>query len=193
MAEKIDLARAARRLRQFFRERQRPPSFEEIRDLFGYKSKNAAFWLVKKLSENGLLRKDAKGKLCLAGGGGLRLLGSVQAGLPDQAEEEHLETLNLDDYLVKNPEQSFLVKVTGDSMIDAGIREGDLVVVERGRQPRDGDIVIAQIDGSWTMKYYRKTRTETVLLAANRKFQPMRPKTELVVGGVVTAVIRKYR
>lgn len=193
MPEKIDLVRAAKRLRHFFKDHHRPPSFEEIRDLFGYKSKNAAFWLVKRLLDKGLLEKDDKGKLRLDAGTGARLLGTVQAGFPSPAEEELIDTLSLDEYLIKHPEQSFLVKVTGDSMIDAGIHEGDLVVVERGRQPKDKDIVIAQVDGSWTMKYYEKTKKGVVLIAANKKYPAIRPAAELVVGGVVVAVIRKYR
>jgi repressor LexA len=88
--------------------------------------------------------------------GGIKLLGTVQAGFPSPAEEELIDTLSLDEFLIKNPQASYLVKVTGDSMIDAGIMPDDLVVVDRGRQPRHGDIVIAQVDGEWTMKYYEK-------------------------------------
>ena len=101
--------------------------------------------------------------------------------------------MNLDEYLIKHPEQSYLIKVTGDSMIDAGIHEGDLVIVERGRAPKDRDIVIAQVDGEWTMKYYEKHGNTVRLIAANKKYGPIVPKRELSVGGVVTAVVRKYK
>jgi len=149
--------------------------------------------LRKKLREQGLLKRDKQGKLILEPTGHLRLLGTVQAGFPNPAEEELVDTLSLDEYLVRHPERTYLIKVTGDSMIDAGIREGDLVLVERGRQPQNRDIVIAQIDGEWTMKYYEKTTRVVRLLAANKKYPPIQPQQELVIGGVVISVIRKYK
>ncbi len=188
----IDLTAALKTLRQFGREHKRPPSFEEIRALFGYKSKNAAFWLVNQLVKKGLAVKDAAGKLLLDPAG-TKLLGTVQAGFPSPAEEELVDTMSLDDYLVRHPDQTYLVKVTGDSMIEAGIHAGDLVLVERGRTPKDGDIVIAQVDGDWTMKYYEKRGSSVRLIAANKKYAPIIPRDELVVGGVVIAVIRRYK
>ena len=83
------------------------------------------------------------------------LLGIVEAGFPS-AEEELIDTMSLDEYLIENKEASYILRVKGDSMIDAGIREGDLVIVERTNAPRVGDIVIAEVDGEWTMKYLRK-------------------------------------
>ena len=189
----MDLTKGIELLRRFYRENRRAPSFEEIRGLCGYKSKNAAFWLVRQLEKKGFLRKDSKGRLLLDSLTGVRLLGAVQAGFPSPAEEELLDTLSLDDYLTPHPEQSFLIRVTGDSMIEAGIREGDLVVVERGGEPKNKDIVIAQVDGEWTMKYYHKTSQGVSLVAANRKYPPLTPTSELTIGGVVVAVIRKYK
>jgi len=193
MPDKIDLAGTLRKLRQFYRENKRPPSFQEIARLFRYRSKNAAFELVEKLIQKGHLRKDSKGKLCLDSLVGVKLLGSIQAGWPSPAEEELVDTLSLDEFLIRHPDQTFLVKVTGDSMIDAGIHEGDLVLVERGRQPKHRDIIIAQVDNEWTMKYYEKDGKGIRLVAANKKYPPIKPKEELKVGGVVIAVIRKYK
>ena len=77
-------------------------------------------------------------------------------------------------------------------MIDAGIREGDLVIVERTNAPRVGDIVIAEVDGEWTMKYLRKRGDHLYLAPANPRYKPIVPK-ELKVVAVVTAVVRKYQ
>ena len=77
-------------------------------------------------------------------------------------------------------------------MMGAGIMEGDLVVVEKGREPRSGDIVIAEVDGEWTIKYFRKEGRSTIIEAANPKYKTIRPKSQLRIGGVVMAVIRKY-
>jgi SOS regulatory protein LexA len=193
MPIKTDLSAALAELRGFVREHKRPPSFLEIARLFRYKSKNAAFLLVNKLVEKGFLRKDSRGKIIFDALNGIKLLGTVQAGWPSPAEEELVDVMSLDEFLIKHPEQTYLIKVTGDSMIDAGIHEGDLVVVERGRQAKDGDIVIAQVDGEWTMKFYEKRGPHVKLIAANKRYAPILPKRELVVGGVITAVIRKYK
>ncbi len=193
MPDKINFSGVLAKLRFFYREHHRPPSFYEIARLFGYKSKNAAFELVNKLIKKGFIKKDSKGRILLDALSGVKLLGSIQAGWPSPAEEELVDTMSLDEYLIKHPEQTFLVKVSGDSMIEAGIQEGDLVLVERGRQPKHRDIVIAQVDNEWTMKYYEKAGKEVRLVAANRKYPPIKPTEELNVGGVVIAVIRKYK
>ena len=193
MAGKTDLSAALTKFRRFYQDNRRAPSFQETAKLFGYRSKNAAYGLTEKLIAHGFLKKDKAGKLLLDSLAGVKLLGTVQAGWPSPAEEELVDTMNLDEYLIKNPEQSYLIKVTGDSMIDAGIHEGDLVIVERGRTPKDRDIVIAQVDGEWTMKYYEKRGNMVRLIAANKKYPPIVPKRELTVGGVITAVVRKYK
>lgn len=187
------LAKKAALLSHFYRERGRLPSYSEMLGLFSFKSKNAVFKTVRKLSLRGLVAKDPAGKLiplklrCHA-----KLLGSVEAGFPSPAEEELVDVLSLDEFLIQRPEATYLLKVSGDSMIDAGIHPGDLVIVERGRTVKQGDIVIAQVDGEWTMKYYFKKGKDTFLKAANAKYPPIRPKNELVLGGVVIACIRKY-
>ena len=193
MPNKINFDIVLKRLRFFYSEHHRPPSFHEIARLLHYKSKNAAFELIDKLIKRGFLKKDAQGRLLFDSLKGVKLLGTVQAGWPSPAEEELVDTMSLDEYLIKHPEQTFLLRVSGDSMIDAGIHANDLVLVERARQPKHRDIVIAQVDNEWTMKYYEKIGKEVILVAANKKYPPMKPKEELKIGGVVVAVIRKYK
>ncbi|MFZ5390876.1 MAG: LexA family protein, partial [Patescibacteria group bacterium] len=79
-----------------------------------------------------------------------------------------------------------------DSMIEAGIQPDDQVIVERGRTPKNGDIVVAEVDNEWTLKYFDKQNGQTKLLPANKNYQPIIPRQELKIGGVVTAVVRKY-
>ena len=189
----IDIANAVRKVREFFRAYHRAPSFEEIRDLFNYRSKASAHFLVSQLIEKNFLRKDSKGKILWDSLAGVKLLGNVQAGLPASAEEQPAEMICLDEHLVKNPERTFLVTVSGDSMIEAGIFEGDLVLVERDREPKNQDIIIAEVDGEWTLKYYEKQGGRTRLIPANKKYSPIEPKHELKTGGVIVAVIRKYK
>lgn len=119
-------------------------------------------------------------------------MGEVCAGFPSPAEEELRDVISFDEYLVAHPETSFLLSVTGDSMSGAGIMEKDLVIVERGCQPKDGDIVLAEVDGNWTMKYFRKKGKTVRLEAANPKYPSITPQEELRIAGVITAVVRKY-
>ncbi len=188
---RLDLQSLKARIQDFCRTRQRAPSFSEMQQLLGYRSKGGVRRAVQRLVEAGCIQQDETGRL-MPVRSGLRLIGTVQAGFPSPAEEELIDTLSLDEFLVKNPQASYLVKVSGDSMIDAGILPGDLVIVERGREPRPRDIVIAQVDGEWTMKYFNKKGREITLEAANRKYPPIRAREELKIGGVVVCCIRKY-
>ncbi|HEY4706077.1 MAG TPA: transcriptional repressor LexA [Thermodesulfobacteriota bacterium] len=178
----------------FYRQEGRMPSFSEVGRMLGLKSKNAVSKLVGRLEEIKALRRDSRGRLIpLSIAFPVKVLGTVEAGFPSPAEEELIDTLSLDDFLIKNREATFLLKVSGDSMKDAGILPGDMVIVERGGTPRNGDIVIAEVDGTWTMKYFSKKGEGVTLIAANPRYKPIRPKAELKVAGVVTSVIRKYR
>jgi repressor LexA len=178
----------------FYERHKRMPSYQEIMTLLGFKSKNAVFKLVNKLIEAGILAKDNTGRLVPNKiFGEVPMLGLVEAGFPTVAEEEQLDTVSLDEYLIKNREKTYLLEVKGDSMIEAGIQEGDMVLAERGRVPRDGDIVIAEVDQGWTMKYYRFRNDQVYLEPANKKYKPIYPEESLNVTAVVTAVIRKYR
>ncbi len=141
-----------------------------------------------------VLERDEKFRLMpLSTAASLRMLGTVEAGFPSPAEESLADNISLDDLLIQNREASFLIKVSGDSMSGAGILPGDMVIVDKGQAPKSGDIVIAEVDGEWTMKYLRKRGEDVVLVPANPKYQPIRPKLELKIAGVVTAVVRKYR
>jgi repressor LexA len=122
-----------------------------------------------------------------------KVLGLVAAGFPSPAEEELRDTLSLDEFLVSNPDASFLLRVSGDSMTGAGILPGDLVIVDRGQTAKSGDIVIAEVDGEWTMKFLKKSGDSVYLVPANPKYKPIRPQYELKITGVVTAVVRKYQ
>jgi len=132
----------------FYRDRRRMPTYSEMLDLFGVKSKSVVHYWVGKLIDEGVLEKDAEGFLKpIRSNIGLPVVGSVAAGFPSPAEEELRDIISFDDYLVNRPEASFLLKVTGDSMTGAGIMEDDLVIVEKGREPKNGDIVLAEVDG----------------------------------------------
>ena len=183
-----------REIARFYYQRSRMPSFSEMGDLLGIRSKNGVSKLVKRLEELKVLVRDEKGRLTPGSiKFPVRILGTVEAGFPSPAEEELADTLSLDDLLIQNQEATFLLRVSGDSMTDAGILPGDMVIVNKGQTPRTGDIVIAEVDGEWTMKYLRKRGDSVTLIPANPKYKPIKPKRELKIAGVVTAVVRKYQ
>lgn len=169
------------------------PTYREIMSLLGFKSKNAVFRIIKKMIEAGLVAKDSAGKLVPKRlFGGVKVLGTVEAGFPSPAEEELTDTMSLDDYLIKNKEATFMLKIKGDSMIEAGIMPGDMVIVERGGDAKDGDIVIAEVDRGWTIKYFKKKGNSVWLLPGNKKYKPILAQEELNVAAIVKAIVRKY-
>lgn len=121
-----------------------------------------------------------------------QLLGIIEAGWPSPAEEALLDIISLDEYLIPDKEASYILRVNGDSMIDAGIHPGDMVIVERTPRPRDREIVIAEVDGEWTMKFFRQQGQKVWLEAANVHYPPIQPQRELTIIAVVRAVVRKY-
>ena len=183
-----------RDISHFYHQRGRMPSFSEIGEMAGLRSKNAVYKLVNRREQLKVLERDAKGRLIPGSiAASIKILGTVEAGFPSPAEEELVDTLSLDDLLIQNREATFLLKVSGDSMSGAGILPGDMVLIDKGQAPKSGDIVIAEVDGEWTMKYLKKRGESVALIPANPKYSPIRPKNELKIAGVVTAVVRKYR
>lgn len=177
----------------FYERQKRMPTYSEIMNLLGFKSKNSVYKLVHKLIDMGNLAKDATGKLIPTNlFQEVKLLGLVEAGIPMVAEEHVLDTLNLDNYLIKNRNNTYLLEVKGDSMIEEGIKEGDYVIVEKKNEAKDGEIVIAEVDGGWTMKYFRKEGNKVYLEPANKNYKPIYPETDLRIAAIVRGVVRKY-
>lgn len=116
----------------------------------------------------------------------------VQAGFPSPATDYQERKLDLNDLLIKNKESTFFVKARGDSMLDAGISNGDILVVDRSRECHNGDIVIAVVDGLFTVKFFHKEGEIVKLVPANRKYEEMVFSKEqvLLLWGVVTSVIK---
>jgi DNA polymerase V len=118
----------------------------------------------------------------------------VRAGFPSPADD-HIEGLiDLNQYMVHDEPGTFMVRVAGDSMRDAAILPGDILVVERGLAPVDGNIVVAEIDGEFTVKELRREFGRVALFARNPAYPPilLREGQELVIFGVVTGLLRKF-
>lgn len=115
----------------------------------------------------------------------------VQAGMPNTVEDAHGDALTIDDYLIERPSQTVLIRVRGDSMIDAGIMEGDLVVVEKTTVAKRGDIVIAIVDGQFTLKRLDLERGRFILCPENKAYPVIRPEGTLEIFGVMVGLVRK--
>ncbi len=191
-------AQYKQKILDFYHTRKRLPSYREIMGLVGFKSTNAASRLVSKLLAEGVLERDRDG--CLVPGGmlaaesGVPLLGLVEAGIPTVTEQVALNTISLDDLLLDSREGAYLLRVKGDSMIEAGIHDGDLVLADTREKLRakPGDIVVAEVDGGWTLKYLREKRGKPYLEPANKKYSPIYPTESFSVAALIRAVIRKY-
>lgn len=115
----------------------------------------------------------------------------VQAGFPSPAEDVNCESLDLGAFLIPNPAATFFIRATGESMRDAGIYPNDILIVDRSLEPVNGDVVIAALDGEFTVKRLFKTGARVELRPENRKFRPICVTEEMdfTVWGVVKKVI----
>ncbi len=118
-------------------------------------------------------------------------LESVSAGFPSPADDYLEGKLDLNEFLIKNPAATFFVRVTGDSMINAGVHSGDILVVDRSLDPKDGNIIIAVVDGELVVKRMKIVKKKVYLAPENSNYEPIEV-TEAMnfeVWGVVTTVI----
>jgi repressor LexA len=198
----------AQHVQTFFSTHNRMPSYSEAATLFGVKSKDTAYRLMQKLAAVGVVGKSRGGRLVPTNSndrasysktknksalGALYMLGLVEAGFPTPAEESLREQISLDDWLIPKRESSFMVRVKGESMRDAGIHDGDMVIAERSMEAKAGTIVIAELDGEWTLKTLRRDRQGLYLEPANTDFPSiMRPQRSLKISAIVRGVVRKY-
>ena len=186
----------SQKLIAFHASKKRMPTYSEMMGLFGFKSKNAVYRLVQKFLDAGVVAKDAMGHLVPTNiFSEVPMLGSVKAGFPSATEELVEETINLNDFLIQKRDKTYMIEVDGDSMIDAHIADGDMVIAERATTARDGQIVIANVDGEFTMKYFRqdpKNPQKAWLEPANKNFDNIYPENGMEIVAIIKGVVRKY-
>jgi DNA polymerase V len=121
--------------------------------------------------------------------------GGISAGFPSPAQDYIDLSLDLNKELISNPSSTFFGRVRGSSMIDAGIEDGDLLVIDKSLEPQDGDTVVCYIDGDFTLKYIRMEKKEVFLIPANPEFKPIRVTEEnnFCIWGVVTYSIKDHK
>jgi len=119
----------------------------------------------------------------------------VPAGFPSPADDYLEMSLDLNEKLIRNPSSTFFAQITGSSMINAGIHDGDLVIVDKSLTPKDNSILICSIDGEFTLKRFKKVDDDTgFLMPDNPKYQPIRVSKHntFIIWGVVTYSIHKH-
>lgn len=139
-----------------------------------------------------LLKGDFASKLALS------LVPTIKAGFPSPAEDYLHDSLDFNHDLIKNPEATFYGRVSGDSMIEAGICDGDIAVIDRSLQPIDGDIIVAYVNGEFTIKHLslsHKDEGYIELKPANPNYSPIRIDADdnFRVWGVVVWTIKQWR
>ncbi len=170
------------------------PSYSTLGEQLGLKSKSTVAALVARLRMEGFL-ESAPDKRLKPGARFFErtLADSVRAGLPQPADDSSRDTLTLDEFLIEQPSRTVLVRVKGDSMIEAGIHPGDIAVVEKRHDAHPGDLVIAVVDDEFTLKTLAREKGEYILQPANPAYPVIRPKGSLEIFGVVVGVVRKYK
>ena len=120
---------------------------------------------------------------------------SVVAGFPSPAEQYAENPLDLNEWMVRNAPATFYVRVAGDSMNGAGILHNDILIVDKSLDAQNGDVVIASVNGEFTVKYLRKRGMAVSLEAANPNYHPIQftSEMELQTWGVVTGLVRKFK
>jgi len=120
---------------------------------------------------------------------------AVSAGFPSPADDHLERKLDLNEHLIKHPTATFFVKVNGNSMIGAGIHDGDLLIVDKALTAQKNDVVLAVVEGNFTVKRLLKKQSKTYLMPENSDYQPIEITAEMEasIWGVVTNVIHKLR
>lgn len=207
--DKTDLTLKQKKVLEFIEEYQyengSSPTLREIREHLQVSSDNSVLKHLKALKSKKYIEKDdtprgikllesVKEKLDLANNLiNLPILGEVSAGPTATEDEEVVGWYAIDSSLVSHAKDSFMLRVRGDSMIDVGIYDGDLVIADRTRTARHKDIVVALVDNENTVKRYVNKGGLICLKPENKDYRPIFPKNELYIQGVVTGLIRTYK
>lgn len=190
---KNDLCHLAQ-LQTYYAEHRVLPSYARLLNLFGFSSKAAVKKLLERLESMGMLERTPDGDWAPAKSFFERAIANqpVPAGMPVSAMDDACEQITLDRFLIDKPAQTILIRVKGDSMINAGIHNGDLAVVERRPHANPGEFVVAVVDDEFTLKTLGHDKAGYHLLPANPNYQVIRPTGKLEIFGVLIGLVRKY-
>jgi repressor LexA len=183
------------KLRDYYADARRIPSQQRIAALIGF-SKAAARKFLERLETQGFLVRTPDDDAWVPA---KRFFerplanATVPAGMPVLANDVGGDPFFVDDYLVRTPSRTAMIPIKGESMIDAGINDGDIAVVERGTADSAGDFVVAIVDNEFTLKELDIERGQFILRPHNKAFPVIRPQGSLEIYGVMVGLVRRYR
>jgi len=183
------------KLQDYYADWKSIPSYAKLCEVFGIASKSWVKTILTRLSEANFIERTPDGVWVPTRSFFARPLAesSVQAGMPVSVTATEGEHFVIDDMLIETPSKTTLIPVKGDSMIEAGIHDGDIAVVEKRMTANVGDIVVAIVDNDFTLKTLDKERGHYILRPANQAYPVIRPQGSLEIFGVLVGLIRKYR
>ena len=183
------------KLQDYYADWKNIPSYAKLCDVFGIASKSWVKAILTRLSEAGFIERTPDGAWIPSRRFFARPLAesSVQAGMPASIQATQGDYFIIDEMLINTPSETTLIPVKGDSMIEAGIHDGDVAVVEKRNLANLGDIVVAIVDNEFTLKRLDKERGKYILRPANQAYPVIRPQGTLEIFGVLIGLIRKYR
>lgn len=183
------------KLQDYYADWKSIPSYAKLCDVFGIASKSWVKSILDRLSAAGFIERTPDGAWIPTRQFFARPLAesTVQAGMPVSVTDTQGDYFIIDEMLIDKPSRTTLITVKGESMIDAGIHDGDVAVVEKRLTANIGDIVVAIVDNDFTLKTLDRENGEYILRPANPAFPVIRPHGTLEIFGVLTGLVRKYR
>lgn len=183
------------RLQDYYANWKSIPSYASLCEVFGIASKSWVKTILTRLSKAGFIERTPDGVWVPMRQFFARPLAesAVPAGMPVSVDSGQGELFVIDEMLIDTPSKTTLIPVKGDSMIEAGIHDGDVAVVEKRMSANVGDIVVAIVDSEFTLKTLDKERGKFILRPANQAYPVIRPQGMLEIFGVLVGLIRKYR
>ncbi len=171
------------------------PSYSSLCGILGIASKSWVKAVLDRLAKAGFVERTPEGVWVPTRQFFARPLAesSVQAGMPVSVTATQGDYYVIDEMLVNTPSLTTMIPVKGDSMVGAGIHDGDVAIVEKRHLAKEGDIVVAIVDGEFTLKTLGRERGKYVLIPANPAFPVIRPQGTLEIFGVLVGLVRKYQ
>jgi len=169
------------------------PSFEKLKNVFNYKSKNSIKQYFEALRKENLLTLEDNNFFINPNYLGANFMSSyVKAGFASIMDDKIERRISFDNIFSINSPSTFVFKVSGDSMQNIGILDGDYVVIKKTPQANINDVVLAVVDNEFTLKTYKKDKTGFYLKPENENYPIIRPKYSLSIFGVSVGIVRKF-
>ncbi len=181
-------------LQRYYAQHRVLPSYARLMEILGYASKSAVKKVLERMEAAGILKRTPDGDWAPTERFFERVVANepVPAGIPVTTLDDGVEQMTIDRYLIQEPGQTVLIRVKGDSMINAGIHSGDIAVVERRQDAQVGEQVVAVVDDQFTLKTLGRDSEGYFLLPANPEYPVIRPNGKLEIFGVVVGLVRRY-